>query len=306
MSTHYTTTELVASLKRRLSIPTSQATYTEQDLVDYLNDELEGTIVPLISSIREEFFVSSSDFSVTNTLSEFDIPSNAVGQRLRDVVLVDNVNGDEQLTNLPRLTLEQIASFYGTANNSIWGFNIEGNTVKLYPIQGWGTETLRLYYFRRPNKLVLVNQTGKITAINGSIVTVDSVPASWTTSTVVDVIGQNQPFAATEGLTISLISGSDLTLSSVTGLAIGDYVSQTGESPIAQIPSEANQLLIQAVKVEVSDSMGDEEMIASAWRKYKQLQIHLMKALTPRVDGQVKKIVSKGSTFRSRVSNRGY
>jgi len=301
MSNHYTTTDLVNSLKRRISIPTSQATYTDQELVDFLNDEFEGTIVPLISSIREDFFISSTDFTVTNSTSSFAIPSNAVGQRLRDIVLVDNAGGNEHLTNLPRLSLEQISSVSGIG---VSGFYLEGNTVKLYPVEGWD-DTLRMYYFKRPNKLVLVNKTGKISSIAGDVVTLESVPSSWTTATIVNVITPDQPFSATENLTISLISGNDVTLSSTTGLAAGDYVAVQGESPIAQMPSEANQLLMQAVKVEVSDAMGDEEMIISAKAKYKQLQIHLMKALTPRVDGQVKKVVSRNNVF-SQGLNRGH
>ena len=190
----HTTTDLINNIKRRTAIPISQATFTEADIVDYLNDELESIIAPMVMNLREEFFVTYTDFAISNGTIAFDIPSNAIGQRLRDVMLVDISGNSVQFTNIPRLSFEQISavSVRGSSagNLNLWGFYLEGNQVKLYPTTGWDNETLRLYYFKKPGTLVPVDQTGKITAIDTgtSILSLDSVPSSWLTSTIVDGI----------------------------------------------------------------------------------------------------------------------
>lgn len=300
----YTTTDLIASIKRKASIPISQATFSTQDLVDYMNDELESVITPMIMNVREDFFIAYKDFSVTSSTTDFEIPARAIGMRIRDVVLVDNAGGDESFTNLPRLTLEQISSAginsANTNNYAYAGFYLEGNTIKLYPATGWGNQTLRVYYFKRPATLVPVNSTGKILSIDSgtSTVTLDYVPSTWTTATVVDAVSPNQPFnnPALE-LTISNIAGYDVTLSSVSALTVGDYISVTGESPIPQIPVEGHQLLMQGAKIQIMDSLNDERAYNTAVQKYAQMERSFLDTITPRVDGQYKKVVSRNPLF---------
>lgn len=308
MSVHFTTTSLVNSVKRRMSVPLSQSTFTEQDIVDYLNDEMISVVVPMMMNVREDYFISSTDFTITDTTTEFEIPADAIGMRLRDLVLVENVGGDETLSNIPRLTLEQISSGNtingsqsSASNYDYSGFHLIGNKVKLYPSTGWVVnQTLRMYYFQRPSQLVKVSSAGKILSIDTGTktLTLDALPATWTTADSVDGINATQPFAnPVKGLTISNIAGFDLTVSSVTDLIVGDYISLNGTSPIPQIPEEAQQLLLQGVKIQMLDSQADEKMWQMAQKKYTQMQEQFINSITPRVDGQAKKIVSRNGVF---------
>ena len=165
MAVQYTTTQLVAAIKRRGSIPSSQQLFTTEDFVALANDEMETVIVPSIMSVREEYFVGYTDIAVasSNTPVEVNIPADAIGQKLRDVCWVDT-NG--QLTSIPRLELEQASGTiqldsYGQSS----GFMVRANKIILYP-SNQGTGTLRLYYFKRPMQLASSQNSGQITAIN--------------------------------------------------------------------------------------------------------------------------------------------
>lgn len=298
MSTHNSTNDLIDSIKRRGNVPISQATFTNNDIVEYLNDEMESVLVPLLMSVREEFFVTYTDYTISNNVTSFSIPSNAIGQRLRDVVLVDTNNGDTSYTNLARLTLEQISSNGGSGTDR--GFHIQGNKVELYPTTGWDGLTLRLYFFKRPNRLVLENASGKINAINTVTkeLSLASLPSSWTTSNTVDAIASHQPFnSVASDLTVSNISGFDITVSDVSDLSVGDYIALAGTSPFPQLPTEAHQLLVQGAKVQMLDSQGDTDGWKVSKVKYDQIEKSLLQTITPRVDGQYKKVVSRNTVF---------
>ena len=44
----FTSTGLIAQIKRRALIPTSQNLFTSSDIIDMLNEELQNRIVPYI------------------------------------------------------------------------------------------------------------------------------------------------------------------------------------------------------------------------------------------------------------------
>ena len=305
MAKSYTTNALIASLKRRAMIPTSQATYSDQDLTDYLNDEMESTITPLIMDTREEYFVDSIDFAVdNNTPAVFDIPTRAVGERLRDVVMVSTEGDQESLTNLPRLSLEQLSESqdHGRSVTNLTGFTLQGNQVKLHPLIGNGTGTLRLYFYRRPGCLVLEASAGLITAINPAtkVITVDTVLTEWVDGYPIATVNQNQPFNyINEDDAIVSIAGYNITLADVSDLAVGNYVCNVDESVVPQIPIEAHNLLLQAAKIVLLEATDDDKNIKLAEAKYTTMERSFIKTITPRVDGQPKKIVPGNSVFNN-------
>jgi len=309
--THRTTTEMSTDIERRAAIPISQTTFTTENIIDFMNDEQESALLPLMQKLNEEYFVTYTDFSVTSSTTSFEMPSNTIGQSVRDIVLVSNAGGDESYTNLPRLTLEQIASTNtgtGIALTGYSGFYIQGNAIKLYPNTGWSNETLRVYYYKRPNKLVPTSETSKILAIDTGtkVVTVDSAPSVWnTTSTTLECIEDTQPFATVAtNITITNISGYDLTLSSVDDMSVGDYLALEGETPIPQFPEECQQLLIQGAVVEIMNAQGDSDGWKMSKEKYTQIKDNLITMLKPRVSGQSIKVVNRNNIFNSVIDRR--
>lgn len=285
----YTTTELVASVKRKALTPTSQNLYTPAEICKIMTEELHAVIVPLIMKTNEEYFVANYDQAIVTTQAAYYLPTRAVGQKLRDVVLVDSSGNEIPIT---RLRPEEIKEDSQKA-----GFFFDADRVNLRPdasaLSGY---TIRMKYFRRPNNLVITSNAGKITVINTgtNVVSLNNAPSSWTTATALDVIKGTPGFKAwAENQTITLVSGFDLTFSSLpAGMAVGDWVAEDGYSPIPQIPFDVFPLLVQRTVIRLLDAMGDAKL-ASAGELYTDMKNEIFPMLTPRAEGSLQRIVSK-------------
>lgn len=298
MAVNYTTTKLVEAIRRRGSIPSSQQLFSTNDFIALANDEMETVIIPNIMSVREEYFVGYEDVSVTasNTPQEISIPSDAIGQKLRDLCWVDD-NG--QLSSIPRLELEQASGtqYLDPMISQSYGFMIRANKIVLYPGNS-GTGTLRIYYYKRPLELTNTSECGQVTEINTNTneVTLTFLPSDWTTSDTVNVIGQSQPFETkVTSVQITNVSFPVVTLASVDNIAVGDWVALEGYSPIPQIPVEAHKVLAQATVVKCMEAMGDREGMQAAQGKLKKNITDMFKLISPRVDGAPKKITNAGN-----------
>lgn len=289
----YTTDQLIQAIKRRGSIPSTQALFTDQQFIDIATDEMELTLVPALMAVNEEFFVQYTDTVVPTSASPYalEIPTQAIGMKLRDVVWVDAPNG--ALRNLPRLELERISSAEPVGELSYSGFMLQANQVILTPSTSGGT--LRLYYFARPLTLCLLQDAGKVTSVDtvNNILTLDNLPNGWQPGHTVNVIGPTQPFATkVQSTEITVVSSPSLTLASVDGIAVGDYVALEGYSPIPQLPVEAHKILAQAAVVKALEAMGDVQGMQTAEAKLQQNLTSMLTLISPRVTGEVKKVVN--------------
>lgn len=298
----YTTDALIASVRRRASVPDSQQLFDDDDLVLLLSDELQSVLVPKIMTVNEEYFVTYSDTTTVANQESYDIPSRAVATKLREVAYIgsDGIS----FSNIPRIGVDQISN-YIVSYQTPGGFYPRGNQIILYPAPTAAT-TLRMWYFDRPFTLTTVVNSGRITSINTGTneIVLDNVPATWTVGTALSIVkgkpGFDTRFHETD---IVALSSPTIELDSVENLEVGDYVSEQGYSCIAQIPYEAHHVLAQAGAVKVLEALGDREGMKIAQAKYDQLEAYMINIITPRVDGEPRKVnnINKGifSQFRS-------
>lgn len=292
----YTVDTLVTDVKTTASIPNAQPRFDTAGIISIMTRILQSKIVPMIMSVREEYFVDFQDYTIVQgNQTGYAIPSRAVGMKLRAVVLV-NQSGLLNLTALPRLSLEQISGYY-FGQVVPFGFYLQNNNVILWPVnQTTPSNTIRLYFLSRTNVLTSSVNCGQITNIVGNVVTLTNVPSAWSTDTLLNAI-DNQPGFNTKArdLTISLIVGNDVTLSSVSSLSADYWLAENGYSPIAQIPVEAQQLLVQGTALEILKSLGDTEGYQKLEVEYKQVTGLVMDTLNPRSDANPKKAVNAGN-----------
>lgn len=304
----YNTEQLIESIKRRCSVPTSQLTFTEEDMVLLANDELQGEVVPLIMSTRDEYFVDYVD-----VLSPADgiipIPSQAVGAKLRTVAYVQQ-SSPLVLINLPLLNLDVVAGVGANFVNGLTftGFYIQDNSICLYPNTSVPSNTqIRIYYYRRSLVLAAPAQYGKVVSINTTTKTIvlDNLPSDWVVGDELNAVGHDPNFSITlENAVISSISSPSITLSTVDGLSVGDYVTQYGYSAIPQIPVEAHSYLAQLTAAKLLEGLGDERGMQVAMGKADSLKRGLLIMTSQRVDGSPKKIVNPNGGLRLASSLR--
>lgn len=295
---NYTVDGLITSLRTKYIQPNSQNLYLDADMVLFLDECLRDSVLPLILSANETYFVNYYDQAVTGVAS-YTIPQRSSAGALMDVVFVDPNGTEMQLNELSSTQIAGSTVFGVTLPLYTFGYYLKDDQVFLYPqqCQQATAYTLRMKFYRRPNNLTLTANCGKITAINGSIITVDAVDSSWTTGTTFDIIQNFPQFnSIKDGQTITLISNLNITFSSVpTGLAVGMYLCPTGMSCIPQIPYEAFSFLVQCGIERLAESLGDTQGSQVAAKRAEKLAKQLLNIIQPRVQKGTKKIINKNN-----------
>lgn len=290
----YDVAALIANIKRRFSVPTSQVTYTDQDFTDLANDELKDTVVPLMMSCREEYFVTFEDVPVPDS-RVIPIPSAAVGTKLRSVCYVQNTS-PLTLINLPRFELDIVASGGALTYGAFGGFYVQGNNIIMYPSTSVPVNTnIRLYYYKRSLVLASPTQYGQVLSVDTmtNTVVLSYVPTEWVIGDVLNSVSGTPSFDITnEEMTITGVSSPSVLLDNVDGISIGDYVSEQGFSGVPQIPVEAHPYLAQQTATLCLLGLGDNDGAKASQAKAEIMKESLLIMVTNRVDGSPKKIIS--------------
>lgn len=291
----YTTDDLIKSVRRRATIPSTSAILTTEDLAELATDELLTFIVPKIMTVREDYFLTFKDFatSIYNTPTgvQMPIPSDAVGSKLRDVCIV---NSDGQLTPIERIDVRDLYSSNRT------GYYIENSTVILYP-KSLNVSTIRMYYISRPAELVLKTDAGSVIRIqdDGETVILSRTPFNIKVGESVQFTNRKQPFNTLAHSIVTEVNGSTIKVESNEGLSLGAWCSLSGTSPVPQIPVEAHMVLAQAVTCKALEAMGDAQGLSIANDKLERDLESMFIYISPRVDSAPIKIISAGDTFRN-------
>lgn len=304
MANAFTSTELLASLKRRGLIPTSANSFAASDFFKIVDDETQTYVLPILMSVREEFLVAYDDVTIVSGTSDYNIPERAVGSKLREVAVADGNGG---FLSLSRIELDNVSDFNAVsgATNS---FYLRGNKVVLVGTPTAGT--LRLYYYQRPNRVVATTAVGEITALNtvtGVLTLSMAAPTTFTVGVTYDLVRGKSGFdTQAKDLTPTAVGASSITFAAAnlpTGLAVGDYVCLAQETPIAQVPVELHPLLAERVTATVLHALGDEKA-GAAYKVAEDMEKRILKLLTQRTEGSSRYVVNRFGVGRSRFVRR--
>lgn len=290
----YTTATLLSDVRTGAMLPAASAgTFSDADLLRLADRELQAGIVPLVMSVREEYFVAHVDVAVSGTQVQFRVPSRAIGGKLRSVALYAGVTYQP----VPQID----PSGAGLANGP-FGFYVEGNTVTLRNLSGsWPSALARVSYFQRPGRLVLESAAGLVQSFNTGTRVIACTPTA-PGSGLYDIVRGKPGY---ECLAIDAPGAPVDTLVTMTAalpaeLTFGDYVCNAEESPVPQIPPELHPVLVQRVVCKVLEALNDASGLQSAQAKLQELQTAALTLISPRVDGEPKRFVPTSSPFRRR------
>lgn len=187
-----TSDDLISDIKRKISFPISQVTFTEDDLLQFLNEEMMISQVPSVLSYHEEYYSTTIAIPLVENQSKYPIPTRAIGMKLRDVFWQDQ-NGN--LFDMTRISSDDRAFFQQSsgANQSIHKYYLQGNDVVLTPLPtGTPTGSMYFVFYIRPNQLVSNDRASTITAfcskltvVNASVIAGDTVSIGGETFTAV-------------------------------------------------------------------------------------------------------------------------
>lgn len=159
---YYTSTDLIEAVKRKIALPISQITFTEQDILKFANEEMMISTVPSILEYHQEYFVHRKDVPLEINQNRYSIPDRAIGSRLRDLAWSDE---EDNVFEMTRINADDKAYFQRNvgANQAVHKFYLENNDVVLTPSTiGNPTGNLSFYIFLRPNQLVTIDRAATL------------------------------------------------------------------------------------------------------------------------------------------------
>lgn len=289
----YTTTGLLANIRRRAMLPAATTTGTaDADLLALANDELWLNVAADILSVREEYGATYTDTTVSGT--EYRIPYRALGQSIRLATLRD---ASGRQFNLTRLRPEQVENWAGSSA-APFAFYVRGGYLVLVPSATSSLTTLRMDYIARPSELTAVSSDfGTITAINTTTGVV-TFSGSLFVSAAIDFVSGKPGFDVMAAeITPASSTASTVTVATTSlpvGLAVGDYVCVAGKAPVPTIPAEFHPILAIRTAQTVCRSLGDYELVAVLDKQLQEAEKDAgLTIITPRTPGNPQKAVAR-------------
>jgi hypothetical protein len=281
----FTSTGLINQIKRRGAIPTSQNLFTENDLLDMLNEELQNRILPYILAVREDYYLTYDEIVLTEVIKSIDIPKNAIGNKINQINLYNGNDDNQYHYSMPRLNVSQLNDVYG-------GYYIEGNKIKFFP-ESPTKGNVRIYYYKRPSEIVGILNVGIINTVSSNQIICNSLPSAIITGSNIDIVKNNQPWDTIKSTIANNVNVLTIDLDDTIDILPSYYVCLQNQSPFAQVPQDVVPLLIQAVIVRLMEAMGDQNGLQASLLTYAQMESDNRNILSPRVDNQPKKINSR-------------
>lgn len=295
---YFTTTDLINSVKRRISSPDSQSMISDEEILEFANEEMELNLVPLIISKHEDYFLYREDISIVPTQKEYAIPYRAIGSKLRELAYSSDRN---QFTEMSRISIDD-ATYSGVPSNSYGAvpghFYIKNENVVIHTQGDLSSGYLVFFYALRPNSFVLSEKVGVITSIDRSsgIISLTSIPEEFSMSYQYDFIQARSPhklykfdidtLSIDAGVNTMTFNPSDIPEQ----LRVGDRITVAGETDVINCPSELHVYLAQCVGARILESIGDLEAVQLANQKIDKMERNASALLDNRVDGSPIKI----------------
>jgi hypothetical protein len=286
----YLTSDLLASVRRRTFAPTGQNTFTNTDILAFGDEELSSLVIPALVELREEYFLTFSDQSITAGVNAYAVPNRAIGMAVREIKLVDSSGG---YTDIPQITPESLRD---DTTGSPEGFYMRDNSIILWPRPAASVGTLRIFFLRQHSKLVETSSAAVISSLsNGNLTAnVNAVPSTFAVGDTYDIIkstGGQEIINTDLSVTNLGTSSIDFTNALASTTQAGWYIAEAGETPLISLPPEYRHALAQAVAVRMLKSMRMKGWDVEQKTLEQMLESAAMVA-SPRVIGEQTKILS--------------
>jgi hypothetical protein len=312
---YLTSSNLIASVKRKLTIPDDQTMLSDADILAFCNEEMKIGILPTVLAMQEEYLVYSKDIPLVSGVSKYSIPYRALSGKLRDVFYKDNQGN---LVEMTRLHPNDAAYFQSSnaSGSSLRSFYIQNDSIVVVPDVGTNpTGSISAFYYITPNELVDESRVATITAItvgaSTTVFTLASIPTGMTSTSLLDIMQTNPGHKIREyDLTSTAISVTlpySVTFNNTalpSGTEVGDYISFAGESIIPQVPPELHPVLAQRVAARCAEALGDVAALQAANLKLVEMDKNVAILIDNRVEGATLKVNNIHGLLRSGKNSR--
>lgn len=271
-----TTTQLIASVRRRTFIKSDDPDFTDADILEMLNEQIGSYLCDLIRPYVANYALRQEDTLLVANQSDYSIPVRALNGTTEAIGIVDPtgvVPGYRLVYYDP-----QDAILLQTMQNSTVpvAYNMPGNVIRLYPTPGsligtTPTTTLRVQYFQRPSELVDPAAVGVVSSVADgspaySVVLASDAPATFVTGAEVEFVSAQPGYGVLGSVgVIASASGPNVTVTGTLPTApyvpqAGDYLCLKDQAPVCTfIPLEFQECLLQWVAIKMLEAKGDQQ-----------------------------------------------
>lgn len=305
---YYTTDTLIESIKRRAAIPQSQKTFTNDDFIAFLNEEMSLGLVPSVLRMKEDYLLVTLDIPLEQNKTQYTIPVRAIGNKVREISFKDT---NDNVLEMTRIQIGDLP-YYSSNNNSLYAYYIANNVINLMSATPTVSGFLSISYYIRPNQLVLLSNVGIIQSINRTTgeIFLDKIPSGFSVTADFDLVQHTSPHKCLS-IDLSVTSVNALTKSVVVDIAnipeqlsAGDHFCLAQQSAIPQIPSDLHVILAHRAAARCLEAQGDLEGLQAANAKLAEFEKNTENLIDDRVEDSPKKIINRHNAIRSGLSNR--
>jgi hypothetical protein len=257
----------------------------------------QAYVVPLLLSLRQEYFVTIYNQTVLSGVATYPIPPRSIGRTLRELKYV--MTGARK-QNLAQIAIEDTQLWPN--DGTVSGYHFMGDKIVLVGIPNVTTSTLEIWYYLQPSKLVKLSETARVVSVAGDVVTVDTVPVTFAAGVVADFV---------QGISGNSTIAMDAAITSVAGtqvtfgvgvvpldLIAGDFITLAGQTPVVQIPTEGVPYFTTKTCIRILNAIGDFDGMAALENLATQQEKSLKLITEPRNSGESVKIVPRWGLLR--------
>lgn len=275
-----TADELVTAARDFANASANAEDSTTAQLLRALNREQTLYLTTLLEKAKGQHRQAKLDITVTSAL-RYPIPTRAIAAGIKMVEGVDAAGLTWMLYNFNDDENARYGHFVARNGH----FYVEGNELVFY--QAPPTGTLRVTYSRRMSTLVQVADVGVITGISSGTITISAAPSDFATAAAnydfvrstphFDILAMDK--SATRSATTMTFTAADVP----SGLSVGDYVCQAGESAVCQAPLELHTVL--ALRAAFVWTRAKNDPLASELKEdLKEAAAHAATLIEPRIE----------------------
>lgn len=165
-----TTSDLVITTRRRASIPAEETAFSDQDVIDILNEEMQSYIMPIVIRLHEDFYLYDDQVSIESNKTKYKIPYRATGNKLYDVQYQDAQGNKYEMSRTTVGARPEYSDYYKYRDHL--KFYAKGDSIVILDDNPRATDSLVFTYYLSPNELVKDVNGAKITAIGNEFETV--------------------------------------------------------------------------------------------------------------------------------------
>jgi hypothetical protein len=320
VSLAWTTDELLADIREQGRIADDDPEATDAILLTEATHQMHRVFVPMIRKARSEYYETTVDLALVANQAYYDLPKRSVSSSVRNVALV-NAAGLEMV-----LSVKPAADRHGFVriNSNVPAYyTLLDDQICLMPtpLSAIGY-TVRVTFEYRPGSLVAASAANKISSVAYNATTgqytLGLAAAPVVSAAYVDVQRASSPFSVSQVESTLVSTGTGPNQAVVTpavniftaanSLAlrpqiyhraprIGDWLCNSDETVIPQIPPEFHPLLALAVASKWLRPI-DPEMSATMFQELQGSIKDQLSLLSPRNVGASMKIKSQSSMLR--------